>query len=83
MRQQQLRASRAKSVLTAAQERYTGSHVASIRFDPPLIDPSLRTPMRETLLGCQRNQLGYPFVEDCMIPEERQQNTADRQARSQ
>src|SRR5262249_54547576 len=57
MRQQQLRASGAKSVLTAPQERYTAGHVAGIHLDPPVIDRSWRTPVRETLLRCQCNQL--------------------------
>src|SRR5215472_6130535 len=67
----------------AAQKRYPFGHIPIFDLDPAAVDGSHGAPVGETLLGRYRNQLLCPLVEECGVSDERQQNGAKRQGRSQ
>jgi hypothetical protein len=78
-----LRPGGAVSRRTATQERHSLRHITILDLDPPAKDRSLRTPEGETLLGRHRNQLVCPLIQRCVVSDEREQNSADCQARRQ
>ena len=71
-----LRPGRAVSAQTAAQERYPFRRIAIFDLNPPAMNRSLRTKARETLLGCNRNQLVRSLIQSCFVSDERKQPAA-------
>src|SRR6516165_6371998 len=68
---------------TALQQRHCLREIAVFDLDPAAIDRSLRTPVGETLFGCQRKQLAYPLIQHRVVSDKPKQSRADRQAPSQ
>jgi hypothetical protein len=62
---------------TAAQDRYPLCHIAILDLDPPVIDRPLRTPVRETLLSRDRNQLVRPPIQGYVISDQRKQDAVE------
>ena len=63
MGHEQLRSGRPVSRRTGAKECFPLRHLAIFDLGPAAIDHALRAPVRKTLLGCERNQLIWPWVQ--------------------
>ena len=83
MGQPHLRPGGAESGRTAAQQLDPRCQITIFDLGPTTKDVSDRTPVRETLLGCHRNQLVRPLIQGWVVSRERKQSTAECQARSQ
>ena len=71
------------SARTAAEERYPLRHLTIFDLGPPAIDGSLPAPVRETLLGRDRNELACPLIQGSKVADEQKQPDADGQAARQ
>jgi len=59
------------SARTAAEERYPLRHLTIFDLGPPAIDGSLPAPVRETLLGRDRNQLTCPIIQGSKVADDK------------
>jgi hypothetical protein len=62
-----LRPGGAVSRRTAAHKRYPLDDIAILGLDPAAIDRTERTPLRESLLGRQRDQVFYKMIQVSVI----------------
>src|SRR5215469_8311061 len=83
MRDVYLRTGGAISRYAAAQERDPRGHITIFDLDPSAKSRSLPTPMRKTVLGCDRNELTSPLIQGRVISHERHHPGANAQAVSQ
>ena len=78
-----LRPGRVVSSRTAAQETQSLHYIAASELGPSVIDPSLCTPVGETLRCSYRCELVHPLSKDGVVAEERKHPGANRQADGQ